>query len=68
MDELKPCPFCSKWDWGESSAVIDNGKYAHIHNAGGSYRFPPEQQFNYCPVCGGRNPQKRGIEGRGGNA
>lgn len=52
------CNFCSLWDWSESSAKVDNGKYAHIHNAGGYYRYPLVEQFNFCPVCGGLNPNK----------
>ena len=56
------CKFCDAWDWGESSAKIDSGKYAHIHSAGGSYRFPLEEQFNFCPVCGCRNPEKERNE------
>jgi len=58
MTELKPCPFCKNWDWGEASAVNENGKYAHIQLACASYRFPVYKQFNYCPVCGLPNPNK----------
>ena len=56
--ELKPCPFCEKFDWREASARLDNGKYAHIHLALGSTIFPIRLQFNYCPVCGLPNPNK----------
>ena len=30
------CKFCDVWDWGESSAEINCGKYAHIINALGA--------------------------------
>lgn len=52
------CKFCDVWDWGESSAEINCGKYAHIINTLGSYRFQVSEQFNFCPVCGCRNPGK----------
>ena len=48
------CKFCDVWDWGESAAEINCGKYAHIINALGNYRFPVSEQFNFCPVCGRR--------------
>ena len=48
------CEFCNKYDFSNASEKIDLGKYAHIHLAGGSYRFPKEKQFQYCPVCGKR--------------
>lgn len=45
------CDFCEKFDFGSASYEID--KYgARIVSAGGSYRFPRERQFEYCPRCG----------------
>ena len=59
------CEFCKIWDWGEASAVIELGKYAHVHLACGSTRFKDKEQFNYCPVCGCKNPSHRaGEEGK----
>lgn len=52
------CDFCEMWDWGKCSAKIESGKYASIQSAGGSYRFPIGEQFNFCPVCGCTNPKK----------
>lgn len=60
----KPCAFCEKWDWSEAVATVEHGKYAHIHLACGSTRFPIYEQFNYCPVCGCPNPNKaKKLEG-----
>lgn len=56
--EAATCDFCSKWDWGEASADVDNGKFAHIYLAGGAFRFPVHKQFMYCPVCGAMNPNR----------
>ena len=56
------CEFCKIWDWGEASAVIELGKYAHIYLAGGCNRFKDKEQFNYCPVCGCKNPSRRAGE------
>lgn len=47
------CEFCENFDFGEARASVEHG-FAHIHIAGGSYRFPEHEQFNYCPVCGDR--------------
>lgn len=58
--ELKPCLFCEKWDWSEASATVDSNKYPHIHLALASTRFPVSKQFNFCPVCGRKNPYKEG--------
>lgn len=59
MAELKGCDFCKNFDWGEASVTAGN-RYSHVSNAVGSYRFPLEEQFNYCPVCGQKNPNKIG--------
>lgn len=56
--EAATCDFCSKWDWGEASADVDNGKFTHIYLAGGAFRFPVHKQFMYCPVCGAMNPNR----------
>lgn len=45
------CEFCEKFDFGNASINVD--KYgASIMLAGGSYRYPLHQQFNFCPNCG----------------
>lgn len=56
-DVQKGCSFCKNFDWGEASAITKN-RFSHVSNATGSYRFPLEEQFNYCPVCGRLNPRK----------
>ena len=56
--DICQCDFCRKFDFSEASAVIEYGKYAHIHLAMSSYRFPVYEQFNYCPWCGRPNPNK----------
>lgn len=45
------CEFCKKFDFGNASCDVD--KYgASIMLAGGSYRYPESDQFNFCPNCG----------------
>lgn len=45
------CKFCESFDFSSAKCVID--KYgASISMAGGSYRFPVNEWFNYCPICG----------------
>jgi hypothetical protein len=45
------CDFCSRFDFGTASYETD--KYgSRVIMAGGSYRFPLEKQFLYCPICG----------------
>lgn len=45
------CEFCRTFDFSE--AKTDVGKYGtHIFIAGGSYRYPPQDRFHYCPMCG----------------
>ena len=54
---MEVCEFCRKLDWGTASCETD--KYgSRLVLASGSYRFPVDEQFNFCPVCGRRNPQK----------
>lgn len=50
------CEFCKRFDWGEASAEVTSKRYAHIVLSVGSGRFPVEEQFGFCPVCGCRNP------------
>ena len=52
------CPFCEKFDWSEASVEI-NEKFVHIRLAVGSTRYEIPEQFNFCPVCGCVNPNKR---------
>lgn len=47
----EPCEFCEKADFGEFGFEITK-HYAKISGALGSYRFPKERQFSYCPKCG----------------
>lgn len=50
-DPLHGCDFCNGFDF--SSASTEVTKYgAHIKIAGGAYRYPPHEWFNYCQVCG----------------
>lgn len=65
--ELKPCPFCERWDWGEASAFVEPDKSAHIYLASGSFRFPMDEQFKYCRVCGRTNPNRRAGEKEAGH-
>lgn len=45
------CDFCKRFDWGSASYEVD--KYGvRVILAGGSYKFPVERQFMFCPVCG----------------
>lgn len=61
-DELSGCPFCRVFDFAESKAVItQNGKFAHISSVIGSTSLPVHEQFNYCPVCGRANPNKKNM-------
>ena len=56
------CDFCKTFDF--SSASWEVTKYgSHIKMAGGSYRYPINEQFNYCPVCGSKieNKEDRDI-------
>ena len=53
------CKFCESFDFSSAKCVID--KYgASISMAGGSYRFPVHEWFNYCPICG-EKVNKHGI-------
>ena len=50
------CEFCKRFDFGAASYGV-NGRWANIVLAGGSYRFPIERQFNFCPCCGARRSE-----------
>ena len=47
------CGFCGKFNFGDAKAEV----YRHGANivlASALARFPVEEQFNFCPVCGRR--------------
>lgn len=58
------CEFCRKFDFGAARCEVD-GYGARIANAGGSYRFPEHEQFNFCPNCG--EPRAAALKERGEN-
>lgn len=45
------CDYCKRFDFGAAKCDMDRHG-ARIVNAGGAYRFPSHEQFNYCPNCG----------------
>ena len=45
------CDFCNRADFGEFGFEITK-HYAKICCALGSWRFPEEKQFLFCPKCG----------------
>ena len=45
------CDFCNRADFGEFGFEITK-HYAKICCALGSWRFPEEEQFLFCPKCG----------------
>ena len=47
----EPCEFCGKADFGEYGFEIGRS-YVKIACALGSWRFPTEEQFHFCPKCG----------------
>lgn len=47
----EPCEFCGKADFGEYGFEIGRS-YVKIACALGSWRFPAEEQFHFCPKCG----------------
>ncbi len=52
-----PCGFCGKFNFGDAKAeVYPNG--ANLVFASSWSRFPVDEQFNFCPVCG--RPVKKG--------
>ncbi len=50
-DKWTPCRFCSNADFGEYGFEFGK-KYAKIACALGSWRFPEDEQFQFCPECG----------------
>ena len=48
---MSECKFCSQFDFNKARITID--KYgAKIELAICNTKFPKEEQFNFCPVCG----------------
>jgi len=45
------CEFCERFDFGNARADIRDG-HVGIAIAGESSKFPKEEQFRFCPVCG----------------
>lgn len=52
LDRSNGCEFCRRFDFSTASAIIESEKFANIYLAVGSYRFPKNEQFNFCPICG----------------
>ena len=56
VQELDGCDFCKKFDFAGARAEVD--KYgAHISLAICNTKFPDEEQFKFCPMCGRKLPQ-----------
>lgn len=56
VQELDGCDFCQKFDFARARAEIN--KYgAHISLAICNTKFPDEERFKFCPMCGRRLPQ-----------
>ena len=56
VQELDGCGFCKKFDFAGARAEIN--KYgAHISLAICNTKFPDEERFKFCPMCGRRLPQ-----------
>lgn len=47
----EPCTFCEIVDFGNYHAEVKRNA-AFISTAGGSYRYPKDEQFKFCPECG----------------
>lgn len=54
-----PCGFCGKFEFDSAKAVVGQ-QGARIVLACASTRYPIEEQFNFCPVCG--RSLKEGVE------
>ena len=51
VQELDGCEFCKKFDFAGARAEVN--KYgAHISIAICNTKFPDEEQFKFCPMCG----------------
>lgn len=56
VQELDGCDFCKKFDFAGARAEVN--KYgAHISLAICNTKFPNDERFNFCPMCGRRLPQ-----------
>ena len=56
VQELDGCGFCQKFDFAGARAEVN--KYgAHISLAICNTKFPDEERFKFCPMCGRRLPQ-----------
>lgn len=56
VQELDGCDFCKKFDFAGARAEVN--KYgAHISVAIFNTKFPYEEQFKFCPMCGRKLPQ-----------
>lgn len=56
VQELDGCEFCQKFDFAGARAEVN--KYgAHINLAICNTKFPDEERFKFCPMCGSRLPQ-----------
>ena len=56
LQELDGCDFCQKFDFAGARAEVN--KYgAHISLAICNTKFPYEERFKFCPMCGRRLPQ-----------
>ena len=54
--ELDGCEFCQKFDFAGARAEVN--KYgAHISLAICNTKFPDEERFKFCPMCGRKLPQ-----------
>ena len=45
------CEFCSSFDFDTAAIRMEYG-HVGISFAGGNTRFPEEEQFRFCPMCG----------------
>ena len=56
VHEFDGCDFCQKFDFAGARAEVN--KYgAHISLAIYNTKFPNDEQFKFCPMCGRRLPQ-----------
>ena len=56
VQELDSCDFCKKFDFAGARAEVN--KYgAYISLAICNTKFPDDERFKFCPVCGRRLPQ-----------
>ena len=56
VQEVDGCDFCQKFDFAGARAEVN--KYgAHISLAICNTKFPNEERFKFCPMCGRRLPQ-----------